>query len=99
MGVEIIMNDMDFAALIGLDDTVQEVEELDAPTVFVLVARDHARGNIKGGKQSRRALAFAVVSLAGEPPPTGQSCINFQIGPLSGAAQYAAQITRLPTPT
>ena len=30
MSVEIIKNDMDFAALIGLDDAVHEVEELDA---------------------------------------------------------------------
>jgi len=72
MGVEIIKNDMDFATLIGLDDAVHEVEELDAPTAFVLAARDHARGNIKGGKQRRRAVALVVVRLAGERPPIGQ---------------------------
>ncbi|MDA9823667.1 hypothetical protein N9C56_14430 [Paracoccaceae bacterium] len=58
MGVEIVKNDMDVAALIGLDDVFHEVESLDAPTAFVLAARDHARGNIKGGKQGRRAVAL-----------------------------------------
>ena len=38
MGVEIIKNDMDFAALIGLDDAVHEVEELDAPTASEYVS-------------------------------------------------------------
>ena len=58
MGVEFIKNNMDFAVFVGFDDAVHEVEELDALTAFVLAARDHARGNIKGGKQGRRALAL-----------------------------------------
>ena len=73
IGVETIKNDIDFVALIGLDDAVHEVEKHDAPTAFVLAARDHARGNIKGGKQGRPAVAFVVVRLAGErPQPIGQ---------------------------
>ena len=33
-------NDMNFTALIGLDDAVHEVEELDAAAAFVLAPRD-----------------------------------------------------------
>ena len=58
MWIEFIKNNMDFAAFVGFDDAVHQVEELDAPTAFVMAARDHACGNIKGGKQGRRALAL-----------------------------------------
>ena len=47
VGVEIIENDMDFAVLMGLDEAVHEVKELDASAAFVLTACDHARRNIK----------------------------------------------------
>ena len=40
MGVQVVENDMNLAAGIGGDDTVHEIQELDAPTAPVMAGFD-----------------------------------------------------------
>ena len=55
VGVEIVENDMEFAARMLGDDAVHEVEEFDAAPALVLPSADLAGRHVEGRKQSRNA--------------------------------------------
>src|ERR1700690_4680987 len=50
VGIQIVEGEMNLVALMLGDDTVHEVEKLDAPAPLVLAARPLPRGDVESGK-------------------------------------------------
>jgi hypothetical protein len=67
---------MDLAAGMFGNQTVHEIQELDAPAALIMTGLDQARGNIKRGEQGRGPVTFVGVA---EP------CHRFSIGQLQPA--------------
>jgi len=69
MGGEIIEDDMDFTRWMSGDDMVHEVQKLDAPSPFVVLADDCPAGEIECREERRRSMPFVVVRLPGHGAP------------------------------
>ena len=67
---------MDLAAGMFGNQTVHEIEELDAPAALIMAGLDQASGNIERGEQGRGPVTFVRVA---EP------CHRFSIGQLQPA--------------
>ena len=68
VSIQIVEDDMNLAALMLGDDTVHEVEKLDAPAPLALAARDLASGDVESGKKRRHAVPDVIVRLARQRP-------------------------------
>src|SRR5215831_1272573 len=53
VGIEIVQNHMDLAAVMFGNQAVHEIQELDAPAALIMTGLDQASGNIEGGEQGR----------------------------------------------
>src|ERR1700735_5723979 len=76
--VEIVENDMDFLALILLDDAVHEIAELHPAAAFVVPSRDLTGADVERGEQGRGAVSLVVVRLAGHRPAIRQLQISLR---------------------
>ena len=68
VGVEIVENNMEFAAGVLGDDAVHEIEEFDAAPTLVLAPGHLAGCNVQSREQSRRAMTLAIMRLPGQRP-------------------------------
>src|SRR5664279_2812104 len=75
MGGEIIEDDMDFTRWMSGDDMVHEVQKLDAPSPFIVLADDCPAGEIECREERRRSMPFVVVRL----PRHGAPVRKFQV--------------------
>src|ERR1700722_12572639 len=76
VGRQIVENDMDFLALILLDDAVHEIAELHPAAAFVVPSSDLTGADVERGEQGRGAVSLVVVRLAGHRPAIRQLQIS-----------------------
>src|SRR3984957_5029662 len=66
MGVEVVEDDVQLAALEGGDEPVHEAEELDPAAPFRMRRDDPAGGDLESCKQGRGAMPLVVMALSGQ---------------------------------
>jgi hypothetical protein len=59
--VEIVQNDVDFAARVVGDDAVHEIQELDPPAALVMAGLDHSGGHLQRREQGGRASPLVLM--------------------------------------
>ena len=72
MGVEVVEDDMDFAARMCGGDPVHEVQKLDPAPPFVLPSRHLAGGDIERREQSCGSVPLVIVALPRQGAPVGK---------------------------
>ena len=70
--VQIVEDDMDVAVGVVGDNAVHEVKKFDAPTAAVVARPDHPGGDVKSGKQHRRAVPLVGMAEPGDRLAIGQ---------------------------
>jgi 4-hydroxy-3-methylbut-2-enyl diphosphate reductase IspH len=68
VGIQIVEDDMNLAALMLGDNTVHEIEKLEAPAPFVLAAHHLASGNVKSGRKRRHAMPDVIDATCPSAP-------------------------------
>jgi len=81
VGIEIVQNYMDLAAGMFGNQTVHEIEELDAPAALIMADLDQASGHIERGEKGRGSVTFVGIT-----EPCHRSAIG-QLQPALGALQ------------
>ena len=72
VGVKVVEDDVKLSVRKSCDDTVHEVEELDAATAFRMRRHDLSGGDFERRKQRCRTVPLVVVALAGQSAAVGQ---------------------------
>jgi hypothetical protein len=89
--IQIVEDDLEPCLWIGGDDVIREVEKFLAATAFLVCGPDLAGGNLKSGKQGRRAMPLVVVALPGQGASASTSPNDRAInGPFQRAKPWVA---------